>query len=71
MPARRACANAVSAYDELRRRVRVAVEREEAPRFKRASRQRVIEVLSRGIAVDLNRDAALRRPPQTPRPNWR
>ena len=44
---------------ELRRRVRIAIEREEAARFKGAGGQRVIEVLSRWIAIDLNRDAAL------------
>ena len=59
MPARRACANAVSAYEELRRCMRIAVEREEAPRFKGAGGQRVIEVLSRRISIDLNRDATL------------
>ena len=44
---------------QLTRRMRVAVEGEEAARFQRASGQGVIEVLSRRIAIDLNRDAAL------------
>ena len=56
---------------ELRRRVRIAIEREEAVRFKGAGGQRVIEVLSRRIAIDLNRDAAFERPMQTPCPSWR
>ena len=46
---------------QLRRRVRVAVEREETARFEGAGGQRVIEVLSRRIAIDLDRDAALGR----------
>ena len=43
---------------ELRRGMRVAVEREDTPRLERAGRQRVVEILSCGIAVDLDRDAA-------------
>ena len=46
---------------ELRRGVRVAVERKHTPGAKRPGRQRVIEVLSRGIAIDFDRDASLRR----------
>ena len=46
---------------ELCRGVRIAVEGEEAARFQRASGQGVIEVLSRRIAIDLNRHAALYR----------
>ena len=41
--------------------MRIAVEGEEAARFQRASGQGVIEVLSRRIAIDLNRHAALYR----------
>jgi hypothetical protein len=56
--ARRACANAVSAYESCAV-VWASLSSEEALRFKSAGRQRVIKVLSRGIAIDLNRDAAL------------
>ena len=45
---------------ELRGRVRVAVEREQAAGADRARRQRVVDVLARGIAVDLDRDAGAR-----------
>jgi hypothetical protein len=38
--------------------MRVAVQREEAARFKRAGRQRVVHVLSCRVAINLNRDAA-------------
>jgi hypothetical protein len=44
---------------ELRGGRRIAVEREDAPRLEGAGRHRVIEVLSRRIAIDLDRDAAL------------
>jgi hypothetical protein len=45
---------------ELRSGVRIAVQREDAPRFEGARRHRVIEVLARGITVNLDRDASLR-----------
>ena len=51
--------------------VRIAVERKDAPASKGARRQRVIEILSCGIAIDLDRDATLSRRMQTPRPNRR
>ena len=55
-PARRAWAIAVSAYSQLGGRVRVAVEREEAPFVDGAARELVVEVLPRRVAVDLDRD---------------
>jgi hypothetical protein len=51
--------------------VRVAVEREETPRFEGARCERVIEILSGGIAIDFDGDALPSRPTQTPRPNSR
>jgi hypothetical protein len=46
---------------QLRRRMGVAVQREEASRITGTDRQGVIEVLSRRIAVDLNRHGSFRR----------
>ena len=44
---------------ELRDGMRIAVEREEAPRVKGTGRQRVIEILPRGVAIDLDGHASL------------
>ena len=46
---------------QLRGRVRVAVEGEDTARLERSRCQRVVEVLSCGIAIDLDRDTALGR----------
>ena len=45
---------------ELRRGVRVAVERKHTPCAKGPGRQRVVEVLSSGITIDFDGDAPLR-----------
>ena len=57
-----ACANGGLGIDELTGGVRVAVQRKEAAaRRAPARRQRVIEILSCGIAIDLDGHAPLRR----------
>src|SRR5215475_14641450 len=41
---------------QLRRRMRIAVEREETPRVERIARELVVDVLTPRVAVDLDRD---------------
>ena len=68
IPASRAWAMATSGIGQLARRVRVAVEREQAAGSQRVAGQRVVQILARRIAVDLDRDPAGRRRLEHQRP---